>query len=285
MSESSAPKIEKWPFIVGDVALLLMAWLVYYHSDPKASFDGLEAFWCFACVATGAWVMVLPFLREFQAQADLTEAKELAASVEKISSVDGIARQIESATEQWLHVEDRANEINAASREIAGKINAEAREFTEFLQKANDTEKNHLRLEVDKLNRAQVDWVKVVTGMLDHVFALNQAGRQAGQEKLVRQLDNFQAACRDVARRVGVITHEPKPEEGFDAGKHQLRDPEAEPEAGAKIIGIAAQGLSHQGQVLRKAVVVIEGEEELGQSPPDSGKPKAKAKAKAKKKA
>ena len=269
MSESNAPKIEKWPFIAGDVALLVMAWLVYYHS--KGSIDGLEAFWCFACVAAGAWVMVLPFLKEFQAQADLTEAKELASSVEKISSVDVIAKQIENATEQWLHVEDRANEINAASREIAGKINAEAREFTEFLQKANDTEKNHLRLEVDKLNRTQVDWVKVVTGMLDHVFALNQAGRQSGKEALIKQLNHFQAACRDVARRVGVVTHEPKPEDGFDAEKHQLRDPEAEPEAGAKIIGIAAQGVTHQGQVLRKAVVVIEGEE-LGQAPPDAGK-------------
>ncbi|MFQ3168965.1 MAG: hypothetical protein ACI8QI_001521 [Limisphaerales bacterium] len=275
MSESSAPKIEKWPFIAGDVALLMMAWLVYYHSE---AFDGLQAFWCFACVAVGAWVLVTPFLKEFQAQADLTEAKELAASVEKISSVDVIAKQIENATEQWLHVEDRANEINAASREIAGKINAEAREFTEFLQKANDTEKNHLRLEVDKLNRAQVDWVKVVTGMLDHVFALNQAARQSGKEALIKQMNNFQAACRDVARRVGVVTNEPKPDEGFDAGKHQLRDPEAEPEAGAKIIGIAAQGLSHQGQVLRKAVVVIEGEE-LGQAPPDADKSESKKEA------
>ncbi|GIT06076.1 MAG: hypothetical protein CM1200mP29_14870 [Verrucomicrobiota bacterium] len=54
------PKIEKWPFIAGDVALPMMAWLVYYHSE--AGFDGLEAFWCFACVAAGAWIMVLPFL-------------------------------------------------------------------------------------------------------------------------------------------------------------------------------------------------------------------------------
>ena len=279
MSEPSAPKIEKWPFIVGDVTLLIAAY-VLFDNRPWAAFGLQEAFWCFICVATGAWIMVLPFLREFQAQADLTEAKELAASVEKISSVDAIAKKIENATEQWLHVEDRANEINAASREIAGKINAEAREFTEFLQKANDTEKNHLRLEVDKLNRTQVDWIKVVTGMLDHVFALNQAGRQSGQEKLMGQLDNFQVACRDVARRVGVVTHEPKPDEGFDAGKHQLRDPEADPEAGAKIIGIAVQGLSHQGQILRKAVVVVEGEE-LGQSPSEAGKPKAKAKKKA----
>ena len=50
---------------------------------------------------------------------------------------------------------------------------------------------------------------------------------------------------------------------------------------GAKIIGIAAQGLSHQGQVLRKAVVVIEGEEP-GQAPPDASQPKPKAKAKKK---
>ena len=84
-----------------------------------------------------------------------------------------------------------------------------------------------------------------------------------------------------MARRGGVVTYEPKPEEGFDTGKHQLRDPEAEPEVGAKIIGIAAQGLSHQGQVLRKAVVVIEGEEP-GQAPPDASKPKAKAQAKKK---
>ena len=101
-----------------------MAWLVYYHSDTETPFTGLEAFWCFTCVAAGAWVMVLPFLREFQARADLTEARELAASVEKISSLDALAKQIESATEQWLHVEDRANEINATSKEIAGKINA-----------------------------------------------------------------------------------------------------------------------------------------------------------------
>ncbi len=280
MSESTAPKITKLPFIVGDVALMLMAWLVYYESDPNTPFNGLEAFWCFACVAAGAWFMVLPYLREFQASADLTEASELAASVEKISSLEALTKQVENATEQWLHVEDRANEINATSKEIAGKINAEAREFTEFLQNANDTEKKHLRLEVDKLNRAQVDWVKVVTGMLDHVFALNQAGRQSGQEKLIRQLDNFQIACRDVARRVGVVTHEPKPDECFDAEKHQLRDPEAEPESGAKIIGIAAQGLTHQGQMLRKTIVVIEGEE-LGQASSSNDKSKAKAKKKA----
>ena len=254
MSEPTAPKIPKWPFIVGDAALLLTA--IFLLNKIEGDFGLLEAFWCLACVAGGAWIMVIPYLKEFQAKAELTEARELANSVDKITSLDALAKRIENATEQWLHVEDRANEINGTSKQIADKINAEAREFSEFLQKANDTEKNHLRLEVEKLNRSQNDWLQVVITTLDHVFALTQAGRQSGQENLIKQLAAFQGACREVARRVGVVAIEPKKTNAFDPGKHQLRDPKAEPEAGAKIIGLAAQG-----RLLRKAVVVIEGEE------------------------
>ncbi len=279
MSESTTPRIPKWPFIVGDVALLSTA--AFLLSRIEGDFGLLEAFWCLACVAGGAWIMVLPFLKEFQAKNDLTEARELADSVEKITSLEALAKRIENATEQWLHVEDRANEINVTSKQIAEKINAEAREFTEFLQKANDTEKNHLKLEVEKLGRSQNDWLQVVITTLDHVFALTQAGRQSGQENLIKQLTAFQGACREVARRVGVVTVEPQPNEVFDPEKHQLRDPEAQPEAGAKIIGMAAQGLSHQGRLLRKAVVVIEGEEA---AQPAEAKPKPKAKTKAAKK-
>ena len=259
MSEPTAPKIPKWPFIVGDAALLLTA--IFLLNNIEGDFGLLEAFWCLACVAGGAWIMVIPFLKEFQAKAELTEVRELANSVDKITSLEALAKRIENATEQWLHVEDRANEINGTSKQIAEKINAEAREFSEFLQKANDTEKNHLRLEVEKLNRSQNDWLQVVVNTLDHVFALNQAGRQSGKENLIKQLTAFQGACREVARRVGVVAIEPKKTDAYDPGKHQLRDPKAEPEAGAKIIGLAAQGLSHQGRLLRKAVVVIEGEE------------------------
>ena len=78
MSESTAPKIPKWPFIVGDVALLLTA--IFLLSRIEGEFGILEAFWCLACVAGGAWIMVMPYLKEFQARTDLTEARELANS-------------------------------------------------------------------------------------------------------------------------------------------------------------------------------------------------------------
>ena len=74
---------------------------------------------------------------------------------------------------------------------------------------------------------------------------------------------------------------EPQPNETCDPEKYQHRDQDAEPEVGAKIIGLAAQGMSHQGRLLRKAVVVIEGEE-VPQSV--EAKPKSKAKTEAAKK-
>ena len=98
---------------MGDVALLLTA--IFLLSRIEGEFGILEAFWCLACVAGGAWIMVMPYLKEFQARTDLTEARELANSVEKITSLEALAKRIENATEQWLHVEDRANEINAYS--------------------------------------------------------------------------------------------------------------------------------------------------------------------------
>ena len=205
--------------------------------------------------------MALPFLKEFQAQTELTEVRELAASVDKVDSLELLLKRVENATEQWLHVEDRANEINVTSKDISDKINAEAREFSEFLQKANDTEKNHLRLEVEKLGKAQNDWLQVLTATLDHVFALTQAGRQSGQENLIKQLNAFQMACREVSRRVGLVVHEIQPGELFDANKHQVRDAKSKPEDGANIVGIVAQGLSFQGRLIRKTVVVLDGED------------------------
>ena len=44
----------------------------------------------------------------------------------------------------------------------------------EFLAKANDSEKGFLRLEVDKLKRAEGEWLQTLVRILDHVNALHQ---------------------------------------------------------------------------------------------------------------
>ena len=75
---------------------------------------------------------------------------------------------------------------------------AEAKAFTEFMQKANDSEKAMLRLETDKLKRAESEWVHVLVRMLDHVYALHIGAMRSGQPKFDRTIRTV-SAC--VSRR------------------------------------------------------------------------------------
>jgi len=65
----------------------------------------------------------------------------------------------------------------------------------------------HLELETAKLRRAEGDWLQVTVRILDHVFALYVAAARSGQPRLAEQIAAFQNACRDAARRVGLVAH------------------------------------------------------------------------------
>src|SRR5207245_9616273 len=90
------------------------------------------------------------------------------------------------------------------ARQIAERMASEAKAFSDFMQKASDAEKGHLRLEVEKLRRSEGEWLQVLVLTLDHVYALLLAGRRSGQQNIIQQLTTFQHACRDVARKVGL---------------------------------------------------------------------------------
>jgi hypothetical protein len=128
------------------------------------------------------------------------------------------------------------------------------------LQKSNDGEKATLKLEVEKLRRAEAEWVQIVVRMLDHVFALHQGALRSGQPNLIGQLGNFQNACRDAARRVGLAPFTAEPGEAFDAQRHQLIDGDPQRAAGAKVEETVATGYTFQGKILRPALVRLHGE-------------------------
>ena len=65
-------------------------------------------------------------------------------------------------------------------------MTGEVRQFTEFMQKMNDSEKAALRLEVEKLRRGEGEWLQVLVRILDHVFALHAAAVRSGEPKVGR---------------------------------------------------------------------------------------------------
>jgi molecular chaperone GrpE (heat shock protein) len=200
---------------------------------------------------------VTPFLLEYRAATKSSEAEQLSQAVLQIQNIHLIARQITHATSDWQSVKEHSTKTVDASREIAEAITAEAKAFSEFIQKANDSEKNQLRLELNKLRRGESEWMQILIRLLDQVYGLYQAGVRSGQTTLSEQLGNFQLACRDIARRVGLVPFVASPGEAFDAKLHQLPEDRPKPEDGAQIAETLATGYSFQGQLLRPALVSL----------------------------
>ena len=256
MSERTAPRLPKWPFFLADLVLLGAAWLIFWQS--RTPMTPWETFFCSGSVALGAVLGVAPYLLQYRAAMKLTEADRLTKAVLQIENLEIIGRQITHATAGWQTAHEHATQSVEAARGIAEGITAEARAFSEFLKKANDTEKNHLRLEVDKLRRAENEWLQILVRILDHIFAIYQAAVRAGQASLVEQLGLFQNACRDIARRVGLVPFVAIPGEPYDAKVHQLADAEVVPAAESFVAETVATGYSFQGQLVRPALVTLQ---------------------------
>jgi molecular chaperone GrpE (heat shock protein) len=256
MTERRLPSITKWPYYAADVLLVGVAlWIVNHYPQPLPFWPAtLMA----GCVVAAAVIGVWPHRLEYQTAVQFAEADGLTSAIKEIRNVQAVAEQIRLATGQWQGVQEHSGKTVAAAKEVSDRIAAEAHAFTEFMQKANDSEKVTLRLEVEKLRRSQGEWLQVLVHLLDHVFALHQAGARSGQPNLEAQLGRFQEACRDVVRRVGLIPFEAGADDLFDAEKHQLPEGQPQPMPEARITQTLAAGYTYQGQLVRRSIVAVQ---------------------------
>ncbi len=253
MHEQREPKMVKWPFFLGDALLLGAAYLILSKSNLPL---GLwQTAFMVICVAGGAFFGIVPFLAEYRLTAKLAEAKGLVTVIAQVKQLESLAAQISAATGRWQFVQEEAEKTAAAARSIAERMTAEVQQFAEFMQRMNDSEKATLRLEVEKSRRAENDWVQVLVRMLDHVYALHKGALRSGQPNLIAQLGNFQVACRDAARRVGLSPFAAAEAEPFDPQRHQLVDGDGKPGADAVVEETIATGYTFQGRLLRPALV------------------------------
>lgn len=256
MNNPAVPKLPKWPFFVADALLLGLAlWIVSRQPHPLAP---IPLALMVGCVIAAAFLGVWPFRLEYATAEKLAESSQLTSAVSEIQKLEGVANQVRATTGQWQTVEEHSTKAIAAAREIGDRMAAEAKAFSDFMQKANDSEKAHLRLEVEKLRRVETEWLHTVIRLLDHIFALQQAAIRSGQRSLIQQLTSFQDACREITRRVGLVPLEATAGEIFDGTRHQLMEGLPQPPEGASVEDTLATGYSFQGQFLRRTLVTLQ---------------------------
>lgn len=260
-------KVPKWPFFVADAFMVGLAYFLFYY-QAKLPLTRWEVIACCVCVTLGAILGILPYLLEYRAVikygalVKLIETSSLRDASEKIQNLESCVAQISTASDQLQSVQVQADKTAGLANDITERMSKEVREFTAFMQKANDGEKATLRLEVEKLRRAENEWLNVQVFTLDHIFALNRAASRSGQPNLVAQLGQFQEACRDAARRVGLMPVLAAAGDVFDAQRHQLAEGQAAV-VGAIIGEVIASGYSFQGKIIRPALVTLQSETKL----------------------
>jgi molecular chaperone GrpE (heat shock protein) len=258
MSEKKVSGLAKWPFILGDA--LLVGTAVLISQQAKLPLNLQDAGIIALCVLAGAIIMIVPFILEHRATITLQTATSLDQALAKLGQIESVAGQISSATNRWVDVDTSAAKTAETAREIAEKMAAEAKAFSEFLGKANDAEKGNLRLELEKLRRGEGEWVQAAVRIMDHVYALHVAAIRSGQRNVIEQVGNFQNACIDTTRRLGLAPFIAKPGEAFDAGRHKSVE-ETEPPAKSVVEATLATGFTFQGRLLRPALVKIRAQE------------------------
>ena len=253
MNDSKHWTVPKWPFVVGQLLLLGFAYFIVWRSPhPIANWEIIGGF---AAAATGALIGVLPFILDYRAIVKVIEASALGSIAGKIQNLEKLAAQINAATHEWTNAQTQAEKTSAGAKEIADHMADEVRQLSEFMQKMNDSEKAALRLEIEKLRRGEAEWLQVLVRILDHVFVLHAAAARSGQPKLAEQISNFQNACRDAARRIGLVPFSAEPDEPFNAERHQAVGEEGKPPAGTMVAETVGVGFTFQGRLLRPALV------------------------------
>jgi molecular chaperone GrpE len=273
MNENSEWKVPKWPFLLGDGLLLGFAYFIVVRSPHPIG--QWEIIGCFVSAALGAVIGCLPFILDYRAIGKMIDVNALGAVAEKIQNLEKLAAQISSATNQWASVQGivqaSSDKTVAAAKGIADKMAAEVKEFSEFMAKMNDSEKTALRLEVEKMRRGEMESLQVLVRILDHVFALHAAAVRTGDPRFAEPITNFQNACRDAARRLGLAPFVAEAGEPFNLERHQVAGGNQPPSAGATITETINTGYTFQGKLLRPALVRLQEDSSAASEPESNG--------------
>lgn len=253
MTDRPAPRVAYWPFLLADLVFLGLAYLILELGHRPLQL--LEVYGVILCVGAGVWCFLMPF----RARLKMAESENLVSAAAQIKNLDLVAAQISSATTLWQGVQEESSKAAAAAKQVTDRMVEESKAFCAFLEKANDTEKNHLRLEVEKLHRAQSDWMQILIHILDHTYALHRAASRSKQRGVAEQIAQFQNACLDSARRVGLASFIVENGAAFDPEKHQLLDGDTAKE-NAAVTETIAPGYTFQGRLIRPALVRLQTE-------------------------
>ena len=224
------PRLNKWPFILGDVALLATAFLLAKYGPQPLSTGMVVAIAC--CVIVAAALGVAPFLADaFADERDSTkerhdlmelQVKRLHVAAESLTRAAAQIKSVEEAVHKSAHaaetlpyrMQEKLAEFNEA---LAEKENSDHEALEQEVIDLRAADSAQLKVAAEKIHKATADWTalevatrkqltaaeatlaKIQTASADAAAAYETLFRSAAQEAtaaLEAKLAAFKSASR-----------------------------------------------------------------------------------------
>jgi len=246
--------VPKWPFLLADIIFIALGfWISTLIQGEPQSWQIISIL---VCAVLGAVFAVAPFYFEYNAESKAVEIAQLTTVAKEINKMETVAAQIAEASENWEAVQASSKQTAILAEEIAGGIAETVKTHDEFMATAHNKEFNTLKLEVEKLRRAETDWANTLVSLLDLVYRLEKSAVASGKEQFIQTMGQFQDQCREVARRVGLVAFEAELGSAFNPEEHVLPDGESAA-ADAAVSETRLPGFRLQGKLVRKPLVAV----------------------------
>ncbi len=229
MSNRSAtpPSVARWPFVLGDILLLVIAAITLFTAG--ASPGPVPLIVATVCIAGGVGLLLAPYLLEYEARVRLAEAAARDASDAQHRRMIQTAEQLAHAVARSQSTEEQAGQALGTLEELAERLTTQADELAQALNRSGEREQARLAGEVDQLARERDGRLGEIGARLDALAAAlaeARANEHAAGAAHAKALEGLRAQFRGLADKLDALA---RPQEPATSSKNPAPPPPAPP--------------------------------------------------------
>ena len=215
MKFEDVPRLSKLPFILGDIALLLLAGLIATR-HPHPFSQPLPLLIITGCFFVGIVAAMIPFIvnnARDQEEAAAALRRELGEQFKRLMAA---SEHLQHATAQLKTVEEIATKNLQAAEKLPYRLQEKIAEFNQQLAETENEEKEALEQELavlrsteserlaataDKIAKTTAEWTKLEAGCAQAARGRRPAGTEAGRRAGRHRGEDRRARCRPAGRK------------------------------------------------------------------------------------
>jgi hypothetical protein len=197
----SPPPLPKLPFILSDVALLVVAWFLARHQSDGPLTPPI-AIAVTACVILGAVLAIIPFLVDYARRQD-DALDERQRSLEALAqSIATSGEQIGIAANGFGEVNELAHKNLKQAEQLPHRLQEKIAEFNALLDHAREDDREELEKEIAELRASETDRLQAAADKVHKAVVQLTQLEASLQKQLATAIAAIEESATSAGRRI-----------------------------------------------------------------------------------